>query len=190
MKRKRVLLDVDGVLADFHSAAVDLMEALFGLRIPIERFVTWDVTDVLNKVQRDECNAAIARPGFATSIKPCKGATEGVLELRSFAEVLFVTSPHVMSPTWAHERTEWLRRHFDASHGEVIHAFRKHSVSGDVFLDDKPSNVLDWQEHNLNGIGLLWDTPYNRLEGRHAEIHVLGRRSQEGPLNRFSIPWR
>lgn len=165
--RKRILLDVDGVLADFHTAARTLMLRLFGKEIPMEDFRTWDVTSVLpTQEMKDACNRGIAEPGFAASLDPFPEAQAAVKMMRADPDVepLFVTTPHRFSKTWMHERTEWLRHHFDASHDEIFHCFRKYAVAGHLILDDKASNVASWQLHHP-GHGLLWDTPYNRDEG-------------------------
>lgn len=158
-----LLLDVDGPLGDFHSEAMNVANKMFGLRLALEDFNTWDVTDVLpTQEMKDAMNRAIAEPGFATRILPQPGAREAVDELRSLCEILFVTTPHPKSPTWMRERQEWLQRHFRVEHQDIIHVFKKHHVVGDALVDDRPRTVEKWQARHRHGAGLLWDMAYNR----------------------------
>ena len=158
-----VLLDVDGPLGDFHSEARDVANSIFGLSLKVEDFTTWDVTDILpTQEMKDRMNAAIAEPGFAMRIQPQPGSIEAVKTLKSLCEVLFVTTPHAHSLTWMRERQDWLRNHYDVGHEEIIHAFKKHHIIGDVLIDDRPKNIQKWTVHHPDSHAILWDMPYNR----------------------------
>lgn len=165
--RPRLLLDVDGVLGDFHKAARDMISRLSGREIPMEDFVTWDVTDALSDPDmKKACQDGLSEPGFASSLEPFQEAQEAVRWIRatSDVEILFVTTPLHSSRTWMHERSEWLAKHFDAQKDEIVHCYRKYAVVGDALVDDKPSNVERWKLHHPDGHGILWDAPYNRRD--------------------------
>ena len=163
LHRKRALFDVDGVFAKFHDRARALIKEMFNLDLPLEAYVQWDVTSVLPEQRmKDELNAAIAEPGFASSIEPYPEAQKAVVEVRRLVSVRFVTTPHPKSRTWMRERSEWLAEKVGAEHREVIHAFDKVEIAGGLFLDDKPSHVRNWGQHHPYGVSLLWDQPYNR----------------------------
>ncbi|MGH6877089.1 MAG: 5' nucleotidase, NT5C type [Rhizomicrobium sp.] len=183
-----LLLDVDGPLGDFHSEARNVANALFGLNLKLEDFITWDVTDILpTQEMKDKMNAAIAEPGFASRILPQSGAVEAVHTLKGMCEVVFVTTPHPQSPTWMRERQDWLRKHFDVAHDEIVHAFRKQHVIGDILVDDRPKTVRRWEVRHPGAHALLWDMPYNRTDKGFKRIHswadvisiVDGLRSEE-----------
>jgi 5'(3')-deoxyribonucleotidase len=160
-----LLLDVDGPLGDFHSEARNVANALFGLNLKIEDFVTWDVTDILpTQKMKDEMNAAIARPGFASRIEPTPESLVAVRELKEICEIVYVTTPHPHSPTWMKERETWLRHHYDVSHDEIVHAFKKHHVVGDLLVDDRPKTIRKWEAHHPKAHALLWDMPYNQTD--------------------------
>ena len=165
MREVVLLLDVDGPLGDFHAHARDIANQMFKLDLNIEDFTTWDVTDILpTKEMKDKMNAAIAEPGFASMIKPFPESISAVHELKKLCEVVFVTTPHPHSPTWMRERQEWLRAHYDVRHDEIVHAFRKQHVIGDVLVDDRPKTVARWEEKHPKAWALLWDMPYNRTD--------------------------
>ncbi len=157
------LVDVDGPLADFHGRAKDHINSKFGLNVTDSDFETWDVTAVLpTQAMRDQMNADIAMPGFASSLMPSPGSQDAIESLRSVSKVLFVTTPHPESKTWMRERQDWLAKHFGAKPHDIIHIFDKSHVLGDMLLDDKPSNVELWQKRHPQAAGLLWDMLYNR----------------------------
>lgn len=154
---------MDGVCADFHSRARDLIEELFGRRHEVHDFKTWDVTEILqSQAEKDLCNSGIARPGFASSIKPFDHALEDIPELMEKYDVWFVTTPHDESKTWMQERKEWLMKHFNAKYHQIAHIHSKELVGVDVLVDDKPFNVSIWQDNHPYGHGFLMDAPYNR----------------------------
>jgi len=163
--KKKILLDVDGVLGDFHGAANKLIFDLFKLDIKPEKFITWDVTDVLeSKEMKDDLNHEITKPGFCSSIEPYQEAMEAVRQLREIGtcEIVFVTSPNKNGIQWVHERDAWLIKHFEAKYEEIIHVYNKRLVSGNLLIDDKPKNIEEWTTANPQGKALLWDQPYNK----------------------------
>ncbi len=160
---KKIVLDVDGPLTDFHAKArLHIMEE-FGYDIPIQHFRNWDFTEVLeSQVERDHMNGVIARPGFAISMIPIPSAVAAVRLMRELGhDILFATSPHLTSKTWKEEREWWLKQHFDAVDDEISHIHKKYFLGGDVFVDDKPSHVSAWSDHNPGKHGRLWRYFYN-----------------------------
>jgi 5'(3')-deoxyribonucleotidase len=171
-----LLLDVDGPLGDFHSEARNVANEMFGLNLKLEDFVTWDVTDILpTQEMKDALNAAIAKPGFASRILPQPGSVEAVRELKQICEVVFVTTPHPHNPTWMRERQEWLHRFYTAAHDDIVHAFKKHHVRGDLLVDDRPKTIQKWEEWHPKSHALLWDMTYNRTSRGFKRIHTWPR---------------
>jgi len=163
-----VVLDCDGILCDFVGAALDFVERQTGTRPAREDIRTWHIFDsVGDPAIRDAFNVHAGRPGFCECLAPFEEALEGFPALASVAEVHIATSPWD-SPTWMWERTNWLNKHFGVPASHVHHERIKCLTRGDFFVDDHPNHVRDWiyRGHVSDpGIGLLWDTPHNRLDG-------------------------
>jgi 5'-nucleotidase len=163
--RPVVLLDVDGVMADFVTAALRTIQEVRGLVVPPEQITTWHVHESIPGCHRwwPEVEQHMFAPGWCEAIPPFPGAREGLASLRQLADVFFVTSPW-KSPTWAYERTRWLRAQMgvEDAHERVVSTQAKHLVAGDVFVDDKPENVAAWAADHPSGLALLWDQPTNR----------------------------
>jgi 5'(3')-deoxyribonucleotidase len=161
-----ILLDVDGVLADFHGGALRLIHELFGLERTLEDFKNWDYTSVLDdESQKEIMRREIVKPGFIANLDPYPGAEECVAQLRDMAEVVCISSPNHRAPTWAQERYEWLRDVLDFPLQDVILTNRKDLVPGSILVDDHPKTVIQWQnrwQKPLPEVSYLWDRPYNR----------------------------
>ena len=175
--RPSVLLDVDGVLADFVQAALDHLHALAGHRVDPTIITTWEMFDSVPapfKSWRGTVYGRLADPGGCFNIPIYPGAQEGVALLREIADITVVTSPFEGSPTWMHEREQWLTHHFGIDRKHVIHASEKYRVHGDVFIDDKPDHLRAWysywSRHGFECQAVLWDTP--RSAGGVADVEV------------------
>lgn len=160
--KKRILLDCDGVLANFCDFCFDFIEQNTGKRFTYEDVTDWDIFKALDvKYLEKDFRNLIASGGQCITIKPFPDAIDAISKLKHDFEVIIVTSPlHVNS--WAYERTEWLNKFFGIKKEDVIFATKKEYVAGDIFLDDHFENCLLWKENNHDGISLLWNAPYNK----------------------------
>jgi len=166
MARKRFLSDVDGVLIDFSGPALSVAERFSGAPPPADVMQEWDLFRSYNKPLQDLFFTEFKRKHWCRNLPVYPGAQIGIERVRCYADVFFVTAP-LNGEYWAHERSWSLVNNFGAKFGEVIHTHAKYVCAGDVFLDDKPEHVETWCQHHPNGIGLLWDQPYNR---RHTHL--------------------
>ena len=164
MTRPRVLLDCDGVLSDFLTFSIQTMYELSGRLYRADQITDWDLFQTFDPAFKHEFFYECGRRGVASSLEVCAGSLEGVARLRLVADIYIVTSPMRNAPFWVAEREAWLDKHFSIPRNHVVHTEAKHVCAGDVFVDDKPANVREWSRANPNGIGLLWDAPYNRLD--------------------------
>jgi 5'(3')-deoxyribonucleotidase len=162
--KPRVLVDVDGVLADFLTPALKIIERLTGRAYRPEEILRWDLFETIGKEWEQPFLALCNEPGFAASCPVLPGAQEGLRALQEVATVYIVTSPLNHNPTWTHERELWLHDHFGIHHKQIVHTSAKYLCLGDVIIDDRPKNITDWEAEHPDGLGLLWDAPWNRLD--------------------------
>jgi 5'(3')-deoxyribonucleotidase len=163
--RPTVLLDVDGILADFIGAALLALRAESGIVVPRETVTTWEVFDSLPpEAQSYKTRVYELMKGKlgCFSMRPYDGSQEGVRRLQGLADVVIVTSPFPDSDFWMSEREKWLKSHFGITRERIIHTCSKHHVKGDFLVDDKTSHVLKWAECHPQGRALLWDMAYNK----------------------------
>lgn len=163
----RILLDCDGVFIDYHTPYVALVNHLYGTRFRPEDVTEWEIEHSLglSADQTEAIRLRLIQPGYAQTLRPFPCALDAIRRLQAEHEVYFVTSPMRGSRseylTWTHDREHWLFDNLGVSKHRIVHTSAKHLCVGDVFIDDKPSNVSMWQEHHPAGFGLLWYQPYN-----------------------------
>lgn len=169
-----ILLDIDGVTANFVRPVLDAVTALTGKTYTDDDVTEWDMYKALG-VSPEVGKAAdevIKTKGFCRSLRLYDGAREGVEELRRFADVYAVTAPFD-SDYWMREREQWLVAELGFSRYDIVPTHAKHMVAGDVLIDDKTSTLVKWQEqpHTL-GAGILFSQPWNKADawGGHRAV--------------------
>ena len=192
MKVQHIFLcDVDGVLADFVGSVCEGLGELGYPDIRRERVTQWDIASSLD-VPSSVIYDLAGREGFCESLAVLPGATALVDTLRLYGKVYFVTSPIWSARTWVYERTHWLKEHFGAKPGEVIHTSAKELVRGDMLIDDKPQAVEYWALGQglepYTNYGVVWNQPWNQNYILDARLDVVRAQSWEdvdGLINRM-----
>ncbi len=152
---RRILVDCDGVLADFTGAVCRHFQR------PLSSVTNWDYAKAWGYNSaifwRDDMHFVRA-PGFCASLGVLVDVRAAIDELRKLGEVLIVTSPMHNAPSWCGERIEWLRK-FGVAENEIIFTSRKELIRGDVLIDDGPSNLEACREFMTT---IAIHAPYNR----------------------------
>ncbi len=159
---KTVLVDVDGVLADFVGgvcARVNETIPKIVHQFKPTDFKEWDIGKLLPSYWK----GIVSKPGFCYNLEPYPDAKEGMKALLdSGAKIVVVTSPW-HSETWISERIEWLALHMKISRQDVIFAEGKHKalIKGDFLIEDSLENAQAWNR-NQSGYAHLVNRPWNQ----------------------------
>lgn len=145
-------LDVDGVVANLVGPLLDQLHERAGKRLFEPDITRFDLTAVLGPELWPVARNILLEPGFAASLPPYPGAIEGVQRLRSLGRVVFVTSPFPRSPTWAEDRTRWLRVHTDVDRNDIVHVADKTLFAGPILIDDSPMQLEAWVQSGRHAI--------------------------------------
>lgn len=162
-KKPRIGVDVDGVLADFLTPAYKVIEKLFGIKVDQSKQATWDMDHVIPKGKVDDFWEHIGSYNFHSELSPFPNAEDGLNKLAQVADIYIVTSHLRSGKTWVYDRDKWLMEQFGIPRRKIVHTVAKYTFNGIALVDDKPENVHKWQEEYPQGLGMLWDQPYNRL---------------------------
>ena len=165
MEQKIILCDVDGVLADFTTRAISLIRGIYGYE-KFEHDGTWNfIPKHLENYVFEKSNPI--------SFDIFDGAVEAIGILRSYGQVLFVTSPAHVLP-WCYQRTQWLMDNFGAKESDVIFTSRKELIQGDILIEDSFSNASKFKKANRKRQTVLIRRPYNikQLDTDTSDIDV------------------
>lgn len=160
-----LLLDIDGILTDFHSAVADIATQA-GFSVNSQQMEEWEMSASLKKLNApqeiiDLCLDAMASEGFNSKLVPTPEAKENLPKLLRLIRVVFVTSPNDGCSTWADERIRWMGDNFEIPPESIVFSHNKAEIDGDAFVDDNPNNVIQWFAKH-RGAAAIWDAPYNR----------------------------
>jgi 5'(3')-deoxyribonucleotidase len=169
MKRPRILIDVDGPMADFVAPALEAIFQVTGRRFKASDHVNgWDLFSGLglSDDETKEVFRAMQVPGLCLGIPMVEGAREGIEELRKVADVWAVTSPFG-GEHWMHERDAWLVRNLGFHKKDVLHVRgeSKHGVFGNMLIEDKVDTLRAWQAAWPAETPVLFELSYNKNEG-------------------------
>ena len=138
MNKYRIFIDMDGVIADFESAAEAeaLVKGVTKLSRP-DLFVNYRALSVID------------------------GAIEAVAKLNADHEVFIASTPPWTRPeVWGHKR-EWIGEHFPDLKRKIILTHRKDLLIGDILIDDsrfrgQPNFQGEWYWFNKNWDNRNW----------------------------------
>lgn len=160
----RILVDMDGVIADWGHAYGESLDA-FGVDaagIPRHKDQrSFNLNDGRTDRERQIIAAVMVEAGFYSRLRPIVGAKQALKGMvKAGHDVRIVTSPWVSNPTCASDKLNWIVKHYGSHWGaRVVITTDKTIVDGDFLIDDKPEvkgvQAPSW-EH------VLFDQPYNQ----------------------------
>jgi 5'(3')-deoxyribonucleotidase len=164
MSKKKILIDVDGVFANFADYYLDYLNFVFETNYKYEDITDFDMEKSLelNDFQKFIMDRWRSKPGIASNLSVDQDVVDTIILLDAISDVYFLTSHLSSNPTWVYERDLWLQHHFGPNLGrKVIYTKHKQAVTGDIFIDDCYENIVKWAEYNPKGAAYLWTAPWN-----------------------------
>lgn len=163
MTKPRILVDIDGVFADFITPCLQAIYEHTGAYYEPHQVTDWDI---MKSCGIDFETAKIIyknmeRKGLCLEIPAYDGAREGVERLREFADVWAVTHPFG-GEHWMHERDQWLIEKMGFVKEDILHvrSSRKFAIGGTALVEDKVSTLKEWCAEQ-RGVGVLFERRYN-----------------------------
>lgn len=164
MNRPVILLDMDGVIANF----VDQVIATFGWDIKHDDYSSWAYHQQMGLT--DQQFWARIDSDFWGRIEPYPWARSLVSHLRDKGEVIFATSPNLDSETPS-AKVRWLRKHglMSPLWNDYMIGPHKHLMANKqtILIDDSDSNVEKFRAAGGNAI--LFPQPWNERKADMAD---------------------
>lgn len=169
---KQVLVDMDGVLADFYTQFQRLEQEETGNYISLE--------SIYGKLEADafpHFDKHVRSEGFFRTAPLVEGSREGLKYLNDKYKVLLVSSATEF-PRSLTEKMEWMNEFFPfISWKQVILCGEKSVIKGDIMVDDHAKNldyfdgqrILFTQPHNI----YLQNDSYQRVKGWQDIMNLL-----------------
>lgn len=156
-----ILVDCDGVLADFTRAFLEIVKDKLGRNHVCADVTEWEFRDCITSKDEDKMlwEHIAVTPGIVAGLLPLP-FVGGLAILRKYATVKCVTSPS-LGPYWMYERHKWLMQVAGFSKRDIIFASDKGPIRGDFLVDDAVHNVEEWKAANPSGTAILLEQPWN-----------------------------
>jgi len=168
---KRVLVDMDGVLANVYSRFIEKHEEEFGVRL-----ATKDIIGLKEAEAFPNQLKWVNKQGFFRTVPVMPGSQQVLKRLHDHYEIVVVSmaTEYPMSLT---DKQLWLADKFPfISWKQIVFCGSKNIIQADIMIDDHPKNLDNFkgetiifsQPHNLN----LLNTRHKRVDN-WAEIEKL-----------------
>ncbi len=192
MKKPTALFDMDGTLADYHSA----MQRDLKLLASPEEYRPTDTfdfdLDALEKIPHMKARMDLIKrqPGWWLALDPLV-AGQNLLMMAvelGYEPHILTKGPRNLHNAWA-EKLQWVRAR--TAIRDVTITLDKSLMYGRMLVDDYPRYMKDWLRHRPRGLGIMPAQPWN--EGfEHPQVirYVAGqnddevRRAMEAQKNR------
>lgn len=147
----RLLLDMDGLIADFHPAVCEL----FGYRGSWPLGV-YDCPTVFGISESSFHERLFQNPGFWNALRPTADMADIVRIVSMFdPNYIICSKPNPTCPTCASDKIRWIKRYL--GHNRYILTEDKAALAGiGVLVDDHSDNVRPFGPH-----GFLYPRPWN-----------------------------
>ena len=148
---KRILVDMDGVLADVYSRFYEQHEADFGNRLSLQH---------TKGVKEEEAFPNLLKwvnsKGFFKSIPLMPGSVDGLRKLNENYDVI-VVSMATEFPESLTDKQLWLTGHYPfISWKQIVFCGSKDIIKADIMIDDHLKNL-----DNFKGETIMFTQPHN-----------------------------
>jgi 5'(3')-deoxyribonucleotidase len=153
---KRLIIDMDDVMADATGQFINYYEKEFGMRLPREQLNHKEELEGFPAHHRDALSGFIFRKNFFRTME-VKESCQDVLRKLNEKYDVFIVSSAMEYPNSLNEKLEWLGEHFPFLHWkQIVFCGSKSIVHGDYMVDDMIHNL-----ERFNGEKFIFTAPHN-----------------------------
>jgi 5'-nucleotidase len=156
-----VLVDMDGVIADFEQGFLDTYMRLHPDKpyVPIGQRKSFYITDDYPAELSHLVNDILHSEGFFYGLNPIDGAIESLNNMAEKHDVFICSTPLLKNPTCVQEKYDWVKDYMgDDWTKKIILTSDKTIIDGDILIDDRPDisgiSTPNWEQ-------IIYTQPYN-----------------------------
>jgi len=166
MKKLRILVDLDGIVADTLPYWLKQIQDTTGVVTTIADINKWTLhaCPPLNALKPGQVYDLLNIPGFNANIPVMPGASENLLALQEMGHELYMLTARY-GDVGMPETLHWVEEHFPWIQADKQVGFfaDKHHVRADVLIDDKAETLIKYSECNPEAKILTINYPYNQV---------------------------
>ncbi|TAL65375.1 MAG: 5'(3')-deoxyribonucleotidase [Bacteroidetes bacterium] len=161
---KRILVDMDGVLADVYHRFFELQEQDFGKKLSVK-----DITGLKEAEAFPNLLNWVNTPGFFRGIPVMPGSQKGLKRLNDNYDVV-VVSMATEFPICLTDKQLWLNEYYPyISWKQIVFCGNKNLISADIMIDDHIKNL-----NNFKGVTIMFTQPHNMniIGSQHKRVYT------------------
>lgn len=153
---KRIAIDMDEVIADFHSKILQTWNSHFSERLTPDELNLFDLRHN-NPERLTELFELVGDPDFFGDLPVIADSQRVIANLSKHYDI-FITTAAMEVPSSFNAKFRWLSIHFPAiKPSNIVFCGNKSIINADYMIDDNAINFV-----NFCGEGILFSAPHNR----------------------------
>ncbi|MEM6842343.1 MAG: 5'(3')-deoxyribonucleotidase [Bacteroidota bacterium] len=166
MKKTRVAIDMDEVMADALGKLIRLYEEEYQLPVNQEKLLGHYLEEVIPPDHRSAIRRYLFAEDFFEDLDVMPGSQEVVRQMHERYEIFVVTAA-MEFPNSLRPKYRWLKQHFPfIPWSHFVFCGDKSIVQADYLIDDHAKNLV-----NFSGEPLLFSSPHNANETRFTRLN-------------------
>lgn len=167
MDKVRIAIDMDDVMADTLTKALQLYKDRFGVSIPVEALHGMHLKDYLPKEHAPVVWEFLHSPGFFRDLPIMEDCQEVMKALWEKHEV-FIVSAAMEFPFSLKEKHDWLQEFFPYIHWKnMVLCGDKSIINADYIIDDHAKNLVNFTGKEA----YMFTAPHNMKETRFKRLN-------------------
>jgi 5'(3')-deoxyribonucleotidase len=136
-----IMVDIDDTICNMQQTAINIFNSLYNANYTLDDIYDYDVMNCMPVEHAQKMIEIYGRTGFYDSVKPIKGAQDGLQKLINNGHQVYLVTSAI--PKTYEEKIEFVKRYFpyiDETH--IVSMKHKHLFRCDVMIEDCLQNLL------------------------------------------------
>lgn len=157
MRKLTILVDADDTIEYLAEAWVSVLNERHGTNVDVEDLTEWEVQKAFPKLSKGEVYSPLKDESIWDRVRPREDAVYYLEKLIEEGHKIYIVTA-TNHETYKAKMEKVILKYYPCIHRtDVIVAYNKKMIKGDVRVDDGPHNL-----QGCDGLKVLMDAPHNR----------------------------